>query len=189
MATDKQIRANRRNAMNSTGPRTEQGKEISRRNALRHGLTAERLLLAGEDAERFLALSAALEQEFDPVGPTQEFLVARLASLMWRLDRVPGFESGLFAWIGHLEVQAHDSSSITVGKVSFVADPRALPDTASGAGSLAAAGESGRAIGRVLETALGSRDFLNKLGRYERQLTRSLEATLAELARLRGRRL
>jgi hypothetical protein len=41
MTSLKQIEANRRNALNSTGPKTEAGKQQSRRNALRHGLTAE----------------------------------------------------------------------------------------------------------------------------------------------------
>jgi hypothetical protein len=40
VATDKQIAANRRNAAKSTGPRTQQGKTRSRRNALRHGFAA-----------------------------------------------------------------------------------------------------------------------------------------------------
>ena len=43
MPSDAQIEANRRNARNSTGPRTEAGKERSRRNALRHGLAAEHI--------------------------------------------------------------------------------------------------------------------------------------------------
>ncbi len=189
MASDKQIQANRRNALKSTGPRTEEGKQASRRNALRHGLTAERLVLVGEDPGRFKALSAALVEEFSPVGPTEEFLVARLASLVWRLNRVPGFESSLLAWIGHLESQVHDSMSVTFGKFSFSADPRALPGAGSGADGLSAPGEDGRVIGRILEAALGKQDFLSKLGRYERQLTRSVEATLAELMRLRRRRL
>ena len=44
MTTLKQIEANRRNAQNSTGPRTEAGKERSSRNAVRHGLTAETVI-------------------------------------------------------------------------------------------------------------------------------------------------
>ena len=41
MTSLKQIEANRRNALKSTGPRSENGKQRSRRNAVRHGLTAE----------------------------------------------------------------------------------------------------------------------------------------------------
>src|SRR5256885_16033959 len=37
MATDAQIRANRKNASKSTGPKTEQGKAKARCNALKHG--------------------------------------------------------------------------------------------------------------------------------------------------------
>jgi hypothetical protein len=51
MATEKQILANQQNAQHSTGPRTEAGKRRSRRNAVRHGLTAETLIDTLEDAE------------------------------------------------------------------------------------------------------------------------------------------
>jgi hypothetical protein len=44
MTSWRQFQANRLNAFNSTGPRTEEGKRISRRNALRHGLTAETVI-------------------------------------------------------------------------------------------------------------------------------------------------
>jgi hypothetical protein len=49
MTSFRQIEANRRNARKSTGPTTEQGKQRSRRNAVRHGLTAETVIGALED--------------------------------------------------------------------------------------------------------------------------------------------
>jgi hypothetical protein len=44
-----QIYANRRNARKSTGPMTHEGKQRSRCNAVRHGLTAETVIAALED--------------------------------------------------------------------------------------------------------------------------------------------
>jgi hypothetical protein len=48
-----QITANRRNALKSTGPQTRSGKAASRMNALKHGLTAEQVVLFDEDVEEF----------------------------------------------------------------------------------------------------------------------------------------
>jgi hypothetical protein len=44
MTSARQLEPNRGNALKSTGPRTIHGKQASRRNALRHGLTAETLI-------------------------------------------------------------------------------------------------------------------------------------------------
>ena len=49
MATEAQINANRRNAQKSTGPRSPEGKAATSRNALKHGLCAEKHLLVDED--------------------------------------------------------------------------------------------------------------------------------------------
>ena len=57
MATDKQIAANRLNAKNSTGPRTDAGKRRSRRNAIRHGLTAETIIGVLEDPAAYKAVT------------------------------------------------------------------------------------------------------------------------------------
>lgn len=56
MPTPKQIAANRRNAKKSTGPRTPAGKSNVRLNALKHGLTAQSVVLPFEDADAYEAL-------------------------------------------------------------------------------------------------------------------------------------
>jgi hypothetical protein len=96
MATDRQIAANRRNAANSTGPRTAAGKRRARGNALQHGLTAETVVPALEDAEAYRALEVALAADYDPQTTVERQLVGRLASLLWRLRRASLIETGLF---------------------------------------------------------------------------------------------
>src|SRR5664280_1875056 len=56
MSSLKQIEANRRNALKSTGPTTPEGKERSRCNAVRHGLTAETVIAALEDVKDYQAV-------------------------------------------------------------------------------------------------------------------------------------
>ena len=65
MTTFRQIAANRRNARKSTGPATEEGKQRSRCNAVRHGLTAETVIGALEDAEDYQDFEAAIVADYD----------------------------------------------------------------------------------------------------------------------------
>ena len=95
MATEKQIAANRLNAKNSTGPRTEHGKRRSRRNAIRHGLTAETTIGVLEDPAAYKALQRAIYSDYRPRTNFELELVARLVSLLWRLRRAVAIESGL----------------------------------------------------------------------------------------------
>jgi hypothetical protein len=97
MTSLKQIEANRRNAQKSTGPTTVDGKQRSRSNALRHGLTAETVIGVLESAEDYVAFEAAVVAEYDPQSVIARELVARLASLLWRLRRATAIETGLFA--------------------------------------------------------------------------------------------
>src|SRR5271169_1500330 len=96
MSSLKQIEANRRNALKSTGPTTPEGKERSRCNALRHGLTAETIIGALEDAEDYQAFEAAVITDYDAQSAVERELVLRLASLLWRLRRATTMETGLF---------------------------------------------------------------------------------------------
>jgi hypothetical protein len=96
MSSSQQIEANRRNARLSTGPVTEDGKRKSRQNALRHGLTAETVIDALEDAEDYAAFEMAVTADYDAQSAVERELVLRLASLLWRLRRATAIESGLF---------------------------------------------------------------------------------------------
>lgn len=79
--------SNRRNALRSTGPKTPEGKAKVSRNAVRHGAYSEALTLLLENPEDFHALRAGLVDTLKPVGPMEERLVDRLASLWWRMER------------------------------------------------------------------------------------------------------
>ena len=104
MTSFRQIDANRRNARKSTGPITEEGKQRSRCNAIRHGLTAETVIGALEDAEDYKAFEAAIIADYDAQSAVERELVLRLASLLWRLRRATTMETGLF------EIQAEHLS-------------------------------------------------------------------------------
>src|SRR5881392_201110 len=96
MTTFKQIEANRRNARQSTGPITEEGKLRSRRNAVRHGLTAETVIGPLEDGEDYKAFEAAVIADYGAQSAVERELVLRLASLLWRIRRATTMETGLF---------------------------------------------------------------------------------------------
>jgi hypothetical protein len=96
MSSLRQIQANRLNARLSTGPVTDEGKKRSRQNAVRHGLTAETVIGALEDAEDYAAFELAVTSDYDAQTAVERELVLRLASLLWRLRRATSIETGLF---------------------------------------------------------------------------------------------
>ena len=102
MTSLKQIEANRRNALQSTGPTSANGKQASRRNALRHGFTAETVLEPLENPEEYRTFEAAILSEYLPQTPVEQELVCRLASLFWRLRRATSIETGLLHMQGEI---------------------------------------------------------------------------------------
>ena len=95
MTSFRQIEANRRNARLSTGPVTEEGKRRSRQNAVRHGLTAETVIVALEDAADYKTFEAAIIADYDAQSVVERELVLRLASLLWRLRRATTMETAV----------------------------------------------------------------------------------------------
>jgi hypothetical protein len=95
--SQKQLVANRENAKLG-GVKTEEGKEISKYNAVKHGLLSSRVLIDGEDEEKFIGFAKKLRDELNPNGEMEEFLVDRVISGVWRLRRILEIEKNSMEW-------------------------------------------------------------------------------------------
>jgi len=86
---------NRANAQLSTGPRTQEGKQRSSLNALRHGLTGQIVVMPTEDLQAYQRHVASFVDDLRPKGPMESHLVQSLADTAWRLNRVASLEANL----------------------------------------------------------------------------------------------
>jgi hypothetical protein len=93
MSTFKQIRANRRNAKKSTGPKTSAGKAKSRFNGLVHGLRSESGFIPGEDPQEFEQDLARLFAAWKPQDQIERSLLEQIASHQWKLARLDRAEA------------------------------------------------------------------------------------------------
>lgn len=93
MTTSKQIAANRKNALQSTGPTSLSGKDRSSKNSLKHGLLAKDLIIRDEDPKELQELLTDLFSTLEPSGKLEEILVEKIAATFWRLQRLLGVES------------------------------------------------------------------------------------------------
>src|SRR5437868_1893435 len=64
------------------------GTELTRFNALRHGILSRFTVLPWESREEYDSILAALVAEHAPQGPTEEHLVEELAHILWRKRRL-----------------------------------------------------------------------------------------------------
>jgi anti-sigma-K factor RskA len=115
--------------MRFAGPRTEEGKNRSRMNAVRHGLTAETVIGALEDAEDYKAFEAAVVADYDARTAVERELVLRLASLLWRLRRSIGIETDLLQSQQRQSKRNGAKSVRTPGKLKFALASCRLPAT------------------------------------------------------------
>lgn len=166
--TVQRLNSNRRNAQRSTGPRTAEGKAVSSRNALTHGLAANRTVLPGENAREFQTLLSELAKEFRPATALQRSLVRQLADSEWRLRRIPDFEAGLLTRRldrARSRIEKHpDNGPSNENVLKSWLRGEVLIDDASGA------------------------DPLSKLSRYESRLTRNYFKALEHLRALQTSR-
>jgi hypothetical protein len=105
MASLNQLAANRANAQLSTGPTSSEGKAKVSHNALKTGLTGRTVLLPTEDVAAYQAHVERIFKQFNPESDEEKRLTQSLADTLWRLDRIPSLEAGIYA-IGRRELAA-----------------------------------------------------------------------------------
>jgi hypothetical protein len=105
MASSQQLAANRANAQLSSGPTSSEGKAKVSHNALKTGLTGRTILLPSDDVAAYQAQVARIFRQFAPESDEEKRLTQSLADTLWRLDRIPSLEAGIYA-IGRRELAA-----------------------------------------------------------------------------------
>lgn len=128
MTTAKHAEANRQNALRSTGPKTDEGRERAKMNALKHGLAAETVIMAAERAEDYEAFRDAMFEDLAPVGTLEGVLVERIVVGAWRLRRAVRKEAGVDRGKRARAKRVHDNlaKEIAQGKIWYsggLADP------------------------------------------------------------------
>jgi hypothetical protein len=103
--SEERLAANRANAQKSTGPKTPEGRAVSKVNALKHGLLSREVLVSGENEEELTALHEWFRDDLRPVGPIESTLVDQIVTTHWRLRRVLAAESGEIALSMDADVQ------------------------------------------------------------------------------------
>lgn len=84
--SQKQLVANRQNAKLG-GVKTEEGKAVSKYNALKHGLLSQEVLLESEDGKSLVELGKKMRTELKPETELELLLVDRIVANTWRLKR------------------------------------------------------------------------------------------------------
>ena len=206
MTSDKQIQANRQNALKSTGPKTPEGKAAVRHNGLKHGLLSKEALLPREDEATLKELSERLRAELKPVGELESLLVDRIVAATWRLRRLGRVETGIFAFelYGELAERARQEADkysrteteVTIGGYKLggevetnvrttITDKQKHQEAVKAAREMESVRNAELAtLGRTFIRDSSGANAFSKLSRYEAGIWRSLYKALHELQRL-----
>jgi hypothetical protein len=173
--SSRKIEANRRNALKSTGPRTEIGKRTVAKNAVKHGFFSKWLLITHpdgkEDPTEYQKLYAALREHYQPLDVVEELLVEQIASWSWRLRRLLRYESGQIAralaehshqikQLSEEDSMEQELPALSSPEIDAITDHLFLPPT----------------------------EELDKLLRYEAMINKHLNHAIAQLETLQRRR-
>jgi hypothetical protein len=153
-------------AAGPTGPKTETGKQRTRLNAYKHGLTGQIHILTAEEQTAFDAHCKSICASLAPVGALEIDIAQAIAEDRWRLKRARAIETGIFA-AGQQSLLGFNAG------VATTQDPAQLlyEDTLIQA-----------------RTWLAKNDNFLLLALYEQRINRTIERNMAELRTLRAER-
>jgi hypothetical protein len=154
---------NRKNALKSTGPKSDRGKAIARHNSVKHGLLCQKLpVLLTEDRKSFDDMVASLTAKYQPDDPIEYLLVERIAMGWVRLRRLWGVEAA-------------------AGDVEILKIKQKLSAKASELEKRRIAKQLGEAEVYAAGLSLNS----EQLGRYERIITLQLNDSIEKLEEIK----
>src|SRR6478672_9182512 len=115
MTSPARAAANAANAQLSSGPRTADGKARSSRNALKHGLTSQDLIVREDERDEFNSFQAQLQKELGPEGAVEMLTFNQLLRAGWNMHRFQRLESGLM--VNGLDPLLDESSAKTLDRL------------------------------------------------------------------------
>ena len=180
---------------NKPGPRTPSGKAAVRHNAITHGLRTADIIMPGEFRLVWRRFHDAVVHELAPGTPIERELASHIASLMWRLRRVPRAEAALVlprileqdplvtAFARSMDALAQQLLPPPVG------EPHDHGDVDSAHSGDAATPQPNPGADPIITLMTPVHQALDHIVRYEAHLTRQLYAAMSYLAALRNARL
>ncbi len=174
MTTQAQIRANRRNAQKSTGPRTPQGKAAVSKNAVRHGLSARHNVINSESQTEFDLYRSQMLAELAPAGPMETMLAQRVVTLSWRLKRATRTQNQTIDALNANNLP----TPLTILTQSLLPKNLRQPQTTR------QTSDTNLPLGRMAIKDFTNARVLDRLLMYERRIEHSLYKTILELQRL-----
>jgi hypothetical protein len=151
-----------------TGTRTEAGKQRSRLNAYKHGLTGQIHLFSPEEHEAFEKHCQSIVEALVPVGILEQELAQSIAEDKWRLNRARAIEHGIFA-LGQMADESQPGS--------LQNDPREIDQP-----------QMDQTLSQA-KTWIEDGKHIQLLSLYQQRIQRSVERNMAELRTLRAERL
>jgi len=177
----------------ATGPRTRQGKERSKYNALKHGVFSAQVVLPDESKAEFHALLDGLRNDFQPKGTLEDVLVEKLAALFWRNRRLIIAESAeiqkgvkFLTWdkeqMGLSSIEEYQNFALETIQDEVKRLKRYESESAR------AGIESSRMELDALSRNVPDAPQLDRLLRYEAAISREIDRTLNQLERFQRMR-